>query len=119
MKKEITTEVSETEEDLHSAEVHTWTVWQEEAKQTDDKSGVAKEEENVSNVLEASLTENLASKKVHATSGNVQMVRNVIGNSMGDARPTSHMPKPVSIKSPQKSNTSKKFLTIKCEKCQQ
>ena len=35
---------------------------------------------------------------------------------MGDARPTSPLPKPVSIKSPQKSNTSKKFLTIKCEK---
>ena len=35
---------------------------------------------------------------------------------MGDARPTSPLPKPVSIKSPQKSNASKKFLTIKCEK---
>ena len=34
-------------------------------------------------------------------------------------RPTSPLPKPVSIKSPQKSNASKKFLTIKCEKCQQ
>ena len=34
-------------------------------------------------------------------------------------RPTSPLPKAVSLKSPQKSNQSKKHLTIKCEKCQQ